>query len=231
MNTREYPFEKLDFQRLPARETEQRARSFLAEMSTRRSVRRFSRDPVPRALIEHAIRTAGTAPSGAHQQPWTFVVVGDQEIKQRIRAAAEEEEQRNYSRRMPQEWLDAIAPLGTDFEKTHITDAPYVVVLFKQSYGEDAQGERRTHYYPTESCGIAAGLFIAAIHHMGLATLTHTPSPMGFLAELLGRPQNERPFLLMPVGYPADGVEVPRLKRKRLEQISVWFDDAAGDPR
>lgn len=226
-----HPFEKLDFQRLPAGEMEQRARGFLAEMSRRRSVRRFSRDPVPAALIEYAIRTAGTAPSGAHQQPWTFVVVGDPQMKQSIRVAAEEEERRNYSGRMPREWLDAIAPLGTDFEKTHITDAPYVVVLFRQSYGTDRPGERRTHYYSTESCGIAAGLFIAAIHHMGLATLTHTPSPMRFLGELLSRPDGERPFLLMPVGYPADDTEVPRLERKRIEEISVWFDAAAGDPR
>ncbi len=225
MNAKIYPFEELDFQRLPTSEMERRARTFFAEMSTRRSVRRFSRDPVRHSLIELAIRTAGTAPSGAHQQPWTFVVVGDPELKQRIRAAAEEEERRNYGGRMPQEWLDAIAPLGTDFEKTHITDAPYVVVLFRQSYGEDAPGERRTHYYTTESCGIAAGLFIAAIHQMGLATLTHTPSPMKFLSELLGRPENERPFLLMPVGYPAEGAEVPLLERKPLEQISVWFDD------
>lgn len=225
MEPRLYPFHKLDFQRLPLEEMARRARDFCAEMGRRRSVRRFSREPVPRMLIEHAIRIAGTAPSGAHQQPWTFVVVGDPELKQRIRAAAEEEERRNYSGRMPREWLDAVAPLGTDFHKTHITDAPYVVVLFKQSYAVGTGGERRTHYYSTESCGIAAGLFIAAVHHIGLATLTHTPSPMGFLAQLLGRPENERPFLLMPVGYPAEGVEVPRLERKPLEQISVWFED------
>jgi iodotyrosine deiodinase len=200
----------------------QRAREFYLEMDRRRSVRALSPEPVPRALIEYAIRTAGTAPSGAHQQPWTFVVVGDADLKARIRASAEEEERRNYEGRMPQEWLDAVAPLGTDLHKEHITAAPYVVVLFKQSYGIGPSGTRYTHYYSTESCGIAAGFFIAAIHRMGLATLTHTPSPMGFLADLLGRPDNERPFLLMPVGFPADGAHVPSLERKPLDAISVW---------
>ena len=201
---------------------QRRAAAFCAEMQRRRSVRSFARTPVPRALIERAIEAAGTAPSGAHQQPWTWVVVSDPVLKGRMREAAEVEERENYSGRMPQEWLDALAPLGTDFNKAHITDAPYVVVLFRQIFGLDPDGRRRTHYYSTESCGIAAGLFIAAIHHMGLATLTHTPSPMGFLGELLERPANEKAFLLMPVGYPAPDARVPDIRRKPLDTISVW---------
>ena len=218
-----YPFRPLGHVRIPEPEMRERARGFLAEMERRRSARAFSTDPVPRELIELAIRTASTAPSGAHQQPWTFVVVGDPELKRRIREAAEEEERINYGGRMPPEWIEALAPLGTDFVKAHITDAPWVVVLFRQTYGLRPSGQRVTHYYTTESCGIAAGLFIAAVHHMGMATLTHTPSPMGFLGELLGRPENEKPFLLMPVGYPAPDAVVPDLSRKPLEAVSAWF--------
>lgn len=219
---REYPFRTLDFTLLPPDEMQLRAEQFEAEMQRRRTVRQFARRPVPRILIEQAIRTAGTAPSGAHQQPWTFVVVSDPTLKEQIRLAAEAEERENYGGRMPREWMDALAPLGTDFNKNHITDAPYVVVLFRQLYGLGPDGSRRTHYYSTESCGIAAGLFIAAIHHMGLATLTHTPSPMGFLSDLLERPRNEKPFLLMPVGYPAADARIPDITRKPLEQICVW---------
>jgi iodotyrosine deiodinase len=214
----------LSFLRRPEPEMLERARGFHAEMERRRTTRAFSRDPVPRELIECAILTAGTAPSGAHQQPWTFVVVSDPKTKRRIRDAAEEEERKNYEGRMPPEWIEALAPLGTDAVKEHITDAPYVVVLFRQMYGERDDGTRRTHYYTTESCGIAAGLFIAAVHRMGLATLTHTPSPMGFLRDLLGRPENEKAFLLMPVGYPAPDATVPDLERKPLEEISVWVE-------
>jgi nitroreductase len=219
---KEYPFRDLDFAPLPRDEMHHRAEAFYAQMQCRRPVRQFARTPVPRVLIEHAIRTAGTAPSGAHQQPWVFVVVSDPSLKEQIRAAAEAEERENYGGRMPPEWLNALAPLGTDFNKEHITNAPHVVVLFRQLYGLGPGGERRTHYYSTESCGIAAGLFIAAVHHMGLATLTHTPSPMGFLSELLERPRNEKPFLLMPVGYPAANARVPDIARKPLEQICVW---------
>ncbi|HEV2150699.1 MAG TPA: nitroreductase family protein [Longimicrobiaceae bacterium] len=222
MPTADYPFRALGFERLPAAEMERRARDFYAEMDRRRTVRAFSSDPVPRELIEYAVRVGGTAPSGAHQQPWTFVVVEDAETRARIREAAEAEERDFYDRRAPADWLEALAPLGTDFNKTHITDAPYVVVLFRHLYGLGADGSRRTYYYTTESCGIAAGFFIAAIHQMGLATLTHTPSPMGFLSELLERPVNEKPFLLMPVGYPAPDARVPDLARKPLEEISVW---------
>ena len=225
------PLVPLHFTRLPEAEMLRRARAFHADMDRRRTTRHFSDAPVPRELIELAIRTAGTAPSGAHQQPWTFAVVSDPATKQRMRDAAEEEERVNYGGRMPQEWLTALAPLGTDAVKEHITTAPYVVVLFRQIYGLDPDGSRRTHYYTTESCGIAAGLFITAVHQMGLATLTHTPSPMGFLGELLRRPENETAFLLMPVGYPADDARVPDLHRKPLEEISTWFEgDAAGEP-
>ena len=192
-------------------------------MNRRRTVRQFSTDAVCRELIEYAVRTAGTAPSGAHQQPWTWVVVSDPELKARIRDVAEREEHEFYHGKAPQEWLDAFAPLGTDFVKNHITDAPYVVVLFRQSYGVNPDGSRRTFYYTQESCGIAAGFFIAAVHQMGLATLTHTPSPMGFLRELLGRPENEKPFLLLPVGYPAEDARVPDFERKTLGEISVWL--------
>ncbi|HEX6750783.1 MAG TPA: nitroreductase family protein [Longimicrobium sp.] len=219
-----HSFRPLGFQRLPVDEMLARARDFHAEMDRRRSTRAFSRDPVPRELIELAIRTASTGPSGAHQQPWTFVVVGDPELKRRIREAAEAEERVNYGGRMPPEWIEALAPMGTDLVKTHITDAPYVVVLFRQIYGLGPAGEHVTHYYTTESCGIAAGLFIAAVHHMGLVTLTHTPSPMGFLGQLLGRPENEKAFLLLPVGYPAADASVPDLHRKPLEAVSAWFE-------
>jgi nitroreductase len=191
-------------------------------MNRRRTTRHFSTDPVPRELIELAIRTAGTAPSGAHQQPWTFVAVSDPEYKRKIREAAEAEEYENYHGRMTPEWLEALAPLGTDEHKPHLTDAPWVVVLFRQSYGLDADGNRRTYYYTQESCGIAAGLFIAAVHHMGLVTLTHTPNPMAFLSELLQRPPNEKAMLVMPVGYPAADARVPDLSRKPLAEIAVW---------
>jgi iodotyrosine deiodinase len=212
----------LVFRRRPPGEVLLRAREAYDEMRARRTTRDFSDDPVPREAIELAIRTAGTAPSGAHQQPWTFVAVSDAGVKRRMRDAAEEEERLNYGGRMPAEWLQALEPLGTDAVKEHITTAPWVVVLFRQVYGVGPGGERRTLYYTSESCGIAAGFFIAAIHRMGLATLTHTPSPMRFLSRLLERPASEKPFLLMPVGYPAPDARVPDLTRKPLEEISVW---------
>jgi iodotyrosine deiodinase len=218
----EPPTRPLDFaERAPA-DMRARAAELLAEMQRRRSVRSFAARPVPRELLEHAILAAGTAPSGAHQQPWTFVAVSDPTLKARMRAAAEEEERLNYGGRMPPEWIEALAPLGTDFEKTHLTDAPWVVVLFRQLHGKHPDGSRKTFYYTTESCGIAAGFFIAAVHRMGLATLTHTPSPMGFLSRLLERPANEKPFLVMPVGYPAEDATVPDLERKGIEEICVW---------
>lgn len=217
-------FHPLDFRGFPPEEMRERARSFHAEMERRRSVRTFSPEPVPRELIEQAILTASTAPSGAHMQPWTFVAVSDPALKARLREAVEEEERKSYEERMPAEWLDALAPIGTGWQKPHVTEAPWIVVLFRQVYGVDADGGRVTHYYTQESCGLAAGLFLAAVHHMGLATLTHTPSPMGFLSKLLGRPDNEKPMLLLPVGYPAADTVVPRLERKPLEEVSVWLE-------
>jgi iodotyrosine deiodinase len=217
-------FVPLEHTRLPLDESRQRAQAFFEHMNRRRTTRHFAPDPVPRELIEWAIRSAGTAPSGAHQQPWTFVAVSDPALKAAMRDAAEREERENYEQRMTPEWREALAPLGTDAQKPHITDAPWVVVLFRQSHGWHADGSRRTHYYTQESCGIAAGFFIAAVHDMGLVTLTHTPSPMGFLAQLLGRPANEKAFLLMPVGYPAPDARVPELTRKPLEAISAWHE-------
>jgi nitroreductase len=217
-----YPFVPLEFRRRTLEESHERARAFYEEMNRRRTTRHFSTEPVPQSLIELAIRTAGTAPSGAHQQPWTFVAVSDAALKAQIRDAAEREEQAFYNGKAPPEWLEALAPLGTDEHKPHLTDAPWVVVLFRRAYGLDPDGGRRTYYYTEDSCGIAAGFFIAAVHQMGLVTLTHTPNPMGFLRELLGRPVNERAMLVMPVGYPAADARVPDLERKPLGEIAEW---------
>jgi nitroreductase len=214
-------FVPLEFERLDEREQLARSRAFLAEMQRRRTVRAFSTDSVPYELVANAVAAAGTAPSGAHQQPWTFVVVSDQDVKRRIREAAEEEERRSYESRMPDEWLEALRPLGTDWRKSHIEDAPYVVVVFEQAYGRRADGSKVKHYYVKESVGIAVGLLLASLHDAGLATLTHTPSPMGFLREILERPENERPYVLIPVGYPANGCTVPELERKPLDEILV----------
>lgn len=197
-----------------------RARDFYAELERRRTTRHFSTEPVARELIELAIASASTAPSGAHRQPWHFVAVSDAALKQQMREAAEREEHENYHGRMSPEWLEALAPLGTDEHKAHITDAPWVIVVFKQAYEQAHDGRRAKNYYVDESVGIACGMLVAAIHHMGLVTLTHTPSPMGFLAKLLGRPDNERAYLLMPVGYPAEGATVPALRRKALDEVA-----------
>lgn len=200
-----------------------RAGAFYDLMSLRRSVRFFSDEPVPRACIETAIRTASTAPSGAHKQPWTWVAVDRPSIKREIRLAAEEEERRNYlGGRMNEEWRSALRPLGTSWEKPFLQTAPYLVVYFAQSYSLSRTGGRIRHYYVQESVGIACGLFIAALHNMGLATLTHTPSPMGFLARILRRPPNERAYLLFPVGYPARDATVPALRRKGLRAVMRW---------
>jgi iodotyrosine deiodinase len=214
-------FVALDYER--PREGEQLAasRRFLAHLSRRRSVRQFSTDPVAFELIANAVAAAGTAPSGAHQQPWTFVVVSDPELKARLRAAAEHEERRNYGGRMSDEWIAALAPLGTDEHKPHLTDAPYVIVVFEQVYGLDADGGKRKHYYARESVGIAVGFLLAALHESGLVALTHTPSPMGFIRTLLERPANERPFCVIPVGYPSETCVVPDLRRKPLDEVLV----------
>ncbi len=218
----EYPFIPLDHRRLPPEETWRRADTFFELMDRRRSVREFSGEPVPRELVETAIRTASTAPSGAHRQPWRFVVVGDPEIKREIRRAAEAEEKKSYDERMPDEWLEALKPLGTTWEKPFLETVPWLVVAFEELYGFYPDGSKRKNYYVRESVGLACGLFIAALHNMGLATLTHTPSPMGFLRQILGRPKNERPYILFPVGYPAVDTKVPDLARKPLEEVAIW---------
>jgi len=215
-------FKPLAFTRRSPEEVVARAREFYQDMATRRTTRHFSTQDVPREAIEYAIRAAGTAPSGAHQQPWTFVAVSDPDLKRQIRDAAEREEYENYHGRMPQEWLQALAPLGTDEVKPHLTDAPWLVVVFRKPYGIDPDGSKRTYYYTQESVGIATGFFVAAVHQMGLVTLTHTPNPMAFLSELLERPANEKAYLILPVGYPAEGATVPDIERKPLEAISVW---------
>ncbi len=209
--------------RLPLAEMERRANDVFAEYDGRRSVRFFTDEPVPRRLIERAIEAASTAPSGAHHQPWRFVAVSDPEIKRRIREAAEAEERHSYlGGRMPPEWLDALRKLGTNWHKPFLTTVPWIVVVFAELYGIRSDGTKRKNYYVKESVGIACGLFIAALHRIGLATLTHTPSPMAFLSEILGRPKNEKPFILFPVGYPTPDCVVPDLRRKTLPEVSLW---------
>jgi iodotyrosine deiodinase len=199
-----------------------RSRAHLTAMRSRRSVRHFASDPVPREVLENALRVAGSAPSGANQQPWTFVVVGDVETKARIRDGAEREERLLYEERASEEYLRAIEPIGTNASKPHLTDAPYVIAVFEQGWRFDELGEKRKHYYVRESVGIAVGFLLTALHTAGLATLTHAPSPMGFLREILDRPANERPFLLIPVGYPAPCAEVPRLSKKQLDEFALF---------
>ncbi|MGB0471355.1 MAG: nitroreductase family protein [Candidatus Thalassarchaeaceae archaeon] len=216
-------FIEMDFVEVPAREMLDRANGYYELMDKRRTTRHFSKKEVSRDLIELAIRTAGTAPSGAHLQPWTFVAVSDVKLKERIRIAAEEEERRFYEERVPEEWAEVLLPLGTDQVKEHLTDAPWVVILFRHSQRVRENGDLAPTYYSQESCGIAAGMFISAVHNMGLTTLTHTPSPMGFLRELLNRPDHEHPMVVMPVGYPAKGAKVPDITRKSLEDIAVFY--------
>lgn len=202
-----------------------RAAGFFRQMAERRSVRQFSADPVPRELIELAIAAASTAPSGAHRQPWRFVAIANPEIKHQIRQAAEREEYISYEGgRMPDEWRQALAPLGTDWRKGYLETVPWIVVVFEQLYQVDAEGQRRKNYYVKESVGIACGLFITALHRIGLATLTHTPSPMSFLSDILQRPANERPYILFPIGFPAADATVPDLVRKPLDEVAVWFE-------
>jgi nitroreductase len=211
----------LVFKRMSPTEQLRASREFVERMSARRSVRFMSSEPVPFELIENAIRCAALAPSGANQQPWTFVVVKDPEIKRKIREAAEAEERESYQHRMPQDWLDALAPLGTDWHKEFLETAPYLIVVFRIDFGlsQTAEGETKIkHYYVQESVGIAAGFLLAALHMSGLATLTHTPSPMGFLSSILDRPKNERPFVLIPVGYPAADATVPDIAKKSIAE-------------
>ena len=207
-------FIRLEFQELPADEMLSRAHAFHEQMDQRRTTRHFSGREVPRELIELA----------AHLQPWTFVAISNPGLKRRIRDAAEVEEKRFYEERMPEAWEEVLTPLGTDYVKDHITDAPWIVVLFRQSQRMRGEDDMSPTYYSQESCGIAAGLFIAAVHNMGLTTLTHTPSPMGFLRDILGRPFHEHAMLLMPVGYPAEDAKVPDLNRKDLDEVSEFFE-------
>ncbi len=216
----EHPFKPLDYSKRTLEESRQDADAYLKTMQRRRSVRMISDEDVPEDLIATAIETAGTAPSGANLQPWHFVAVSDPDLKHQIRLAAEKEERTNYlDKRMNDEWQAALAHLGTDWHKEFLEIAPWVVVLFEQRYGVDHEGQRHHNYYVKESCGIAAGLFISAIHNMGLVTLTHTPSPMAFISKILGRPENERPAIMFPVGYPAEGTLVPDLAKKPLEDF------------
>jgi nitroreductase len=215
-------FEPLSgYREYPVAEMEARARAFAAEMQRRRTTRHFSDRPVPRSVIEACLETAGTAPSGAHLQPWHFVVVGDPELKHRIRIAAEAAEAEFYAT-APVEWLEALAPLGTDAYKPYLETAPWLIAVFARRYGLTAAGERQAHYYVGESVGIATGFLLVALHHAGLVSLTHTPSPMGFLTEVLERPVNERPVMLVVTGYPADDARVPRLVRKPLSEITTF---------
>ncbi|WP_138431217.1 nitroreductase family protein [Fodinibius saliphilus] len=212
-----------DYEEYPVEEMRERARSFYEHMSRRRTVREFSERSVPQEVIENCLRTAGTAPNGANMQPWHFAVVRDPEVKKEIREAAEEEEREFYENRATDEWLEALAPLGTDANKPFLEEAPYLIAIFSQSYGVDEEGNREKHYYVKESVGIATGMLITAVHNAGLASLTHTPSPMGFLNEILGRPENERPFLLLVVGYPKDEVKVPDITKKPLDKIASFI--------
>lgn len=221
MTDEEYRPVPLRWTRVPRDAALAASREFRDRMATRRTVREFSPEPVPWEFVENAVATAATAPSGAHQQPWTFVVVTDPDVRRRIREAAEEEERISYAGRLGDEWLGTLRRLGTDWRKPHITDAPWLVVVFEQAYGLDADGTKHKHYYVKESVGIACGLLIASLHLAGVATLTHTPSPMGFLARILDRPRNERPYLLIPIGYPAEGAVVPDLVRKPLSEVLV----------
>ena len=220
-----YPTIPLDqYKEYPLAEMRERLEAFYADIGRRRTVREFSDRPVPRDIIETALRAANTAPSGANLQPWHFVVVSGEEAKKKIREAAEVEEREFYQHRASEEWLAALQPLGTDSNKPFLETAPYLIVVFLQKFGKLKDGRKVKHYYPTESTGIAAGILITALHTAGLATLTHTPSPMKFLNKILGRPTSERPFLLLVAGYPADDAEVPDIKRKSFDEFASFID-------
>ena len=221
---KEWPFQPLDFRMQSPEEMKRSSLAFYENIRRRRTVREFSDRPVPRDIIETALKVANTAPSGANLQPWHFVVVSGAETKKKIREAAEVEEREFYTHRASEEWLAALEPLGTDEHKPFIETAPYLIAVFLQKFGELPDGRKVKHYYPTESTGLATGLLIAALHRAGLATLTHTPSPMKFLNEILGRPKSERPFLLLVAGYPADDARVPDIGRKELDEFTSWIE-------
>lgn len=211
------------YREYPVKEVRERARSFCRELRRRRTVREYADRSVPRKVIEWCLRSAASAPSGANRQPWHFAVVESPEVKRRIREAAEEEERAFYEERAPRDWLEALEPLGTGPEKPFLERASHLIAVFAERYGIDADGSRRTHYYVQESVGIATGMLITALHQAGLATLTHTPSPMNFLNEILERPENEKPFLLLVTGYPAADARVPDVDKKSLDQVSSYF--------
>ena len=216
-------WQALDFVEYPPEEMRARAAQFRGEMLRRRTVRHFSERPVPRALVEELLLTAGSAPNGANLQPWHFVAVSDPQVKQRIRVAAEAEEADFYHRRAPREWLDALAPLGTDEHKPFLETAPWLIAIFGRNHSQLPDGRLVKNYYVNESVGIATGFLIAAVHHAGLASLTHTPSPMGFLNEILGMDSDARPFLLLVVGYPAGGAQVPVIEKKGIGEIATFL--------
>ena len=218
-----YPFISYSKKTYKTGEMTQRTVNFYNEMEKRRTVREFSDKPVPKQVIENIILSASTAPSGAHKQPWTFCIVSNKEIKKQIRIEAEKEEYDSYNGRMPEEWLKDLRPLQTDWRKEFLETAPWLIIVFKRSYELEPDGHKHQNYYVTESCGIACGFLLVAIHDAGLAALTHTPSPMNFLSKVLNRPENEKPFLLIPVGYAADDCWVPELKRKGLSEVAAWY--------
>ena len=220
----EHGFAPLAYVPIPPAQSLLRARQLYEALDKRRTVREFADTPVPREVIEYILRAASTAPSGANKQPWTFCVVSDPDVKAKIREAAEKEEYENYHGRMSEDWLKDLEKFGTDWQKPFLTIAPYLIVVFKKAYDVGPNGEKEKNYYVNESVGLACGNLITAIHHAGLVTVTHTPSPMNFLQKVLGRPANERPFLLLPLGYPAAGVEVPVIRRKGLAEVSVWYE-------
>ena len=218
-----YPYIAYNKPTLSDDEMLERSNTFFEWINTRRSVREFSDQKVSKAVIENIIKSASTAPSGAHKQPWTFCVIENPERKKQIRIAAEQEEYESYESRMSSEWIDDLKPLGTDWHKPFLETAPYLIVIFRRIFEFGTDGKKKNNYYVQESVGIATGFLIAAIHNAGLVTLTHTPSPMGFLSKVLNRPENEKPFLLLPVGYPAKECWVPDLKRKNIEDIAIFY--------
>ena len=213
-------FKKLDFKKFSQQEMLERSKSFLSEISSRRTVREFSSIIFPIEIIENCIKSAGTAPSGANKQPWSFTIIEDKKVKAKIRIAAEKEEKDFYGRRATKEWLEDLNQFGTNWEKPFLETAPYLIIVFKQIYDVNETGSQRKNYYVNESVGIASGFLLAALHNAGLATLTHTPSPMNFLGKILNRPENEKAYLLIPVGYPSEKAKVPNIKKKPFSEIS-----------
>jgi nitroreductase len=218
-----YEFVSYHHESYDEQETLEKSKTFYSWMDSRRTVRDFSDKPIPKKIIDNLILTASSAPSGAHKQPWTFCMVSDPKLKAQIRKAAEEEEYESYHSRMPPEWLDDLRPLQTDWKKPFLEIAPYLIVVFKKTYDLKEDGSKKTNYYVAESVGLACGFLLAAIHNAGLVALTHTPSPMNFLTKILNRPDNERPFLLIPVGYPAKETFVPKLHRKKLNDVAIYY--------